>query len=222
MGETERQVIVESNGNQTSSTPAEVKEPTFVQICGRSCGCSLGCGFVVFLITFVIVALVSAFNWAAILGIAPLVGGMVFLASLILILRDSLGAFFTRRGVRRMLLAAGDANDKEFSDRYPHVPQELMREIRESIALFFNVPVGRIRAHHSLIIDLRIKSHTPYLEHFVIGRALEACGLELPEVKLDWAPDVKDLNDLAEQIGIAILAAEKAPANVKEVNSDET
>lgn len=200
--------------------PGGLEEPTLFQLSRRAIGFAFAGSFVVFLIAFAIVAVVSGLNWQAILGIAPGIAIIVLIAWLILGLRDVVSGYYLRRHIRKMLLTAGDATEEEFSQSFPDVPAELMREVRESIAHFFNVPLRCIRAHHHLVNVLQLPRFSPQLGFFAIGRALVSRGITTP-VQLTWSMYVKDFGDFAGQIDQAITTARDAEEKLSQSHSKD-
>ena len=143
-----------------------------------------------------------------------MITGMLFVAAFGLAMRDSMTQFQTRRLVRQFLLAGGDASDEEFAERYPNIEPVLMHEIRDALALCFNVPKSKIRASHSLERDLRLSVFGPGVGFYAIGRALESRGLQ-PNSVVGFSDNVKDFNDFAKQIEIAIKEAKQASPESK-------
>jgi hypothetical protein len=107
--------------------------------------------------------------------IAVMIPAMVAVAVSLLAWRDGIAFRRAKKAVRRRLLTRIDVTDSEFCGSFPENGDlGLILEVRNAIATFFQVPVGKIHPDDSLSEDFAGQQLQPSLRLFLFHRVLAA------------------------------------------------
>ncbi|TWU15706.1 hypothetical protein Poly21_29030 [Allorhodopirellula heiligendammensis] len=110
------------------------------------------------------------------LTVAVMPAAMVFMAVLLLALRDNARHRRHMKSVRKMLLDRRPVDDAEFCSHFPGSDPELLTLTRDGVARFFDVPSACIHPTDQLDSDFHFSSLEPAFHTCVVYHVLAECG----------------------------------------------
>ena len=137
--------------------------------------------------------------------ISPLVqsvaiGGLAFVATIALAIRDLQNLSIQKGLVRQHLGKRSDMDERAFSDGYEVMSTQLAVFVRAAVADFFMVPVEKIRPYDSLEHDYQFQRVMPDFQVFIVSRVLREYHLSPAVYRFD-SRNPADFTDLVNEVG---------------------
>ena len=137
---------------------------------------AIGCSATLAAVAFVLGLIGSLFATMAGFGERLLMAGglaaTVFVAVLMLAVRDHMRCHAAFNAVRKMLTARDDVTEVDFLSRFPDLDRVLLGQIRQAVADSFNVPVAKIHPDDNPLRDFRCDALEPGFHSFVVYHIL--------------------------------------------------
>ena len=128
------------------------------------------------------------------------IGGLAFVATIALAIRD-LQKLSTQKGlVRQHLENRPDMDERTFSAGFEVMSMQLAVFVRAAVAEFFMVPVEKIRPDDLLEHDYQFQRVMPDFQVFVVSRVLREYHLS-PAVYRFGSRNLADFTDLVNEVG---------------------
>jgi hypothetical protein len=171
-------------------------------------GCSAIVGAVFFLVAIVPLLFVTGMGLGERFLMAAMVGGMAFLACLLLACRDTMAFHSVRRRVQRRLLRRSDMSNEEFCRAFPQHDSQLILDVRSAIAAFFQVPLTKIHPTDNLVNDLAIQALAPSFPSFVADRVLAARHIVSSPRRVVRLPSSEEFGEFVHEVQRILTIAE--------------
>ena len=138
---------------------------------------TIGCSFVLAIIGFVIgfgcsLALTTA-AFQDHLMYGTMVGGVTFLAAIILAANDRREFARAKRFLKKSIASRAPVSDAEFVAHFPHHDEEMLLHVRKALGKFYAVDALKIHPTDRLAADLRFHDLEPSL-HMSLAATLFA------------------------------------------------
>jgi hypothetical protein len=141
--------------------------------------------------------------------VGAMTGGMAFLASTLLYLRDRAKMSAAKRQVHQRLMARNDVADADFCGVFP-IDESILIDVREALARFFDVPSLKIHTGDNLRDDYKYNVLEPSLHMFAIARILRKRGREIGSFRFPECP-ISSVGDFANEISRLVKASRPTP-----------
>jgi hypothetical protein len=132
------------------------------------------------------------------IALGAMTGGMAFVASFLLCIRDRSVFRKARRRMHVLLTSRGDVDCSVFCHDISLDDEELVLDIRQAVADFFDVPPAKIYGSDTLA-TYQYSTFEPGFHTFVIGRVLAKRNRNIGFFCFPEKP-VKDLRDFVREI----------------------
>jgi hypothetical protein len=127
-------------------------------------------------------------------------GGLAFVATIALAIRD-LQKLSTQKGlVRQHLENRPDMDERTFSAEYEVMSTQLAVFVRAAVAEFFMVPVEKIRPDDSLELDYQFQRVMTDFQVFIVSRVLREYHLSPAVYRFD-SRNLANFTDLVNEVG---------------------
>lgn len=151
---------------------------------------------VVFGIGFALSLLVREVTWTERVIMAVFPASMVFVAFLVLSIRDHVEHSVVMQSVRDKLLISRDTSNDDFLSLKPFDEATILLDVRQAISDFFDVPAKKVNRDVRLFQDLHADKLEPSFQFSVVHTVI-ASRMQEPKPFLFSLAGLETLDDLA-------------------------
>jgi hypothetical protein len=147
------------------------------------------------------------------LGIGAMTGGMAFIASFLLALRDRSRFFRTKQKVSQQLMTRPIVDSSHFCGNLSLADDSLALDIRQAIGDYFKVPSAKIYAD-DMLADYHYQVFEPGFHYFVVMHVLKKRHRTIQSFVFPKQP-IKSLKDFAREVQLVVAESQPAADRMK-------